>query len=176
MSNPFLAEIVMFGGNFNPRGWALCNGQLLAIASNSALFSLLGTTYGGDGRTTFGLPDLRGRIAMHPGTGPGLPAYRLGQRGGITSKTLTINEMPGHNHVATLRCHGDDGNLAGPKNTNLANASAGTPYTPAAVDANMQGGNVQVLNKGGSQNFSIQNPFLCVNFIIALQGTFPSRS
>ena len=176
MSEPFLAQIVMFGGNFNPRSWALCDGQLLPIAQNQALFSLLGTIYGGDGRTTFALPDLRGRIAMHPGNGPGLPSYRLGQRGGSTSKTLTINELPAHNHTATMRCHDDDGNLAGPKNNNLANASAGTPYTAAAVDANMQGGNVQVANTGGGQNFSIQNPYLCVNFIIALQGIFPSRS
>ena len=92
--DPFIGEIIMFGGNFAPRGWALCNGQLLSISQNSALFSILGTTYGGDGRTTFGLPDLRGRVSMHPGTGPGLSPRSLGQKGGAETETLTTSNMP----------------------------------------------------------------------------------
>ena len=103
MSDPFLAEIVMFGGNFAPRGWAFCDGQLLAISSNTALFSLLGTTYGGDGRTTFGLPELRGRFAMHPGNGPGLSSRKLGQKGGSERVTLAITNLPSHTHQ--LRCN-----------------------------------------------------------------------
>ena len=95
---PFIGMIVQFGGNFAPRGWALCDGQLMSIAQNSALFSILGTTYGGDGRTTFALPDLRSRVPIHPGQGPGLSRYVLGQAGGVESVTLTVNNMPSHNH------------------------------------------------------------------------------
>ena len=100
-TEPYIAEIMQFGGNFAVRGYSMCDGQLLAISQNPALFSLLGTTFGGDGRTTFGLPDLRGRIALHPGNGPGLPAYRLGQRGGLTSQYMTVNQMPQHTHIMT---------------------------------------------------------------------------
>ena len=100
-AEPFIAEIIMFGGNFAPRGWAFCDGQLLAINTNQALFSLLGTTYGGDGRTTFGLPDLRGRVPVHPGTGPGLTQRRLGEKGGTETNTMNINQMPEHNHIIT---------------------------------------------------------------------------
>ncbi len=99
MSDPFIGQIQTFGFNFAPRGWARCDGQLLPISSNSALFSLLGTTYGGDGRTTFGLPDLRGRAALHQGQGPGLSNRNLGQRAGAENTTLTVNQMPSHNHV-----------------------------------------------------------------------------
>ncbi|HMF56715.1 MAG TPA: tail fiber protein, partial [Pyrinomonadaceae bacterium] len=111
MSEPFLAEIIMFGGNFAPRGWALCNGQILAIAQNTALFSLLGTTYGGNGQTTFALPDMRSRVPIHPGQGPGLSSYSLGQVGGNESDTLLVTQMPGHVHgvTATGRCSSNDG-------------------------------------------------------------------
>ncbi len=102
-SDPFIAEIIMFGGNFAPRGWAFCDGQLLSIAQNSALFSLLGTTFGGDGRTNFALPDLRGRTAIHPGTGPGLSNRRLGESGGSETNTMTIGQMPSHNHIITYQ-------------------------------------------------------------------------
>lgn len=102
-ADPFIAEIIMFGGNFAPRGWAFCDGQLLPIAQNSALFSLLGTIYGGDGRTTFALPDLRGRTAIHPGTGPGLSNRRLGEHGGSETNTMTIGQMPSHNHIITYQ-------------------------------------------------------------------------
>src|SRR5688572_15936308 len=101
MSEPFLAQIMMFGGNFAPRGWALCNGQILSIAQNTALFSILGTTYGGNGQTTFALPDLRGRVPIHPGQGPGLSSYSLGQSAGTETVTLTINEMPTHLHMSS---------------------------------------------------------------------------
>ena len=109
--DPFIGEIVMFGGNFAPRGWAFCDGQLLAIASNTALFSVLGTTYGGDGRTTFALPDLRGRVPIHPGHGPGLSAYALGQKGGTETVTLTQNQMPSHSHVAIANSTGGTANI-----------------------------------------------------------------
>ena len=102
-SDPFIAEIIMFGGNFAPRGWAFCDGQLLPISQNTALFSILGTTYGGDGRTTFALPDLRGRTAIHPGTGPGLSNRRLGESGGSETNTMTIGQMPSHNHIITYQ-------------------------------------------------------------------------
>ena len=95
---PFIGQIVQFGGNFAPRGWALCDGQLLAISQNAALFSILGTTYGGDGRTTFGLPELRGRLALHPGNGPGLSNYQLGQRSGQEDVSLNVNQIPAHSH------------------------------------------------------------------------------
>ena len=100
--DPMLASIMIFAGNFAPRGWAFCDGQLLAISANSALFSLLGTTYGGDGRTTFGLPDLRGRAAIGPRHGPGLSNYALGQRGGVETVTLNITQIPSHTHLATV--------------------------------------------------------------------------
>ena len=174
MSEPFIAEIIMFGGNFAPRGWALCDGQLLSISSNSALFSLLGTTYGGDGRTTFGLPDLRGRVAIHPGTGPGLSTYRLGQKAGAENVTLNLNQIPSHTHQA--KAH------AGPGNRNTATGSAWSDdagvswaaYTNTAPTANMHTG--AIANAGGSQSHTNIQPYLCVNFIIALVGVFPSRN
>ena len=108
---PFLAEIKMFAGNFSPRGWAFCNGQLMSINDNQALYSLLGTTYGGDGRTTFALPDLRGRVPIHPGHGPGLSDYALGEKGGTETVTLTQNQMPSHSHVAIANSTGGTANI-----------------------------------------------------------------
>jgi len=197
MSDPFIAEIIMFGGNFAPRGWAFCDGQLLSIAQNTALFSLLGTTYGGDGRTTFGLPDLRGRVAMHPGSGPGLTTRRLGEKSGVETVTLTTNQIPSHNHTATATAsgtgtgtsygtdtQGDSGFTGG--NT-WAHVGANL-YKDATPNVAMKAGNVTldnltvtvdnvtVNNTGGSQNHTNIQPYLCVNFIIALQGTFPSRN
>jgi microcystin-dependent protein len=192
--NPFLAQIVMFAGNFAPRGWALCNGQLLPIASNQALFSLLGTTYGGDGRTTFALPDLRGRMAIHAGRGPGLADIRLGQRGGLENKTLTVLELPNHFHgvnlatgtssaVVNLRATSDEGAsdeaegniLASGIDKLYAPANAADQVNLAAISAPLSG-SVNSLPAGNNQSFSIRNPFLGINYIIALQGTFPSRS
>jgi microcystin-dependent protein len=169
MSEPFIAQIVMFGGNFAPRSWAFCDGQLLPIAQNTALFSLLGTTYGGDGRTTFGLPDLRGRFPMHPGNGPGLSSRRLGQSGGSENNTLTTSQLPSHTH--TLKAAGNGANTNNPDSNVLGLAEA---YSDQATSLNM--GVTAIGNTGGGQQVNNMPPFQCVNFIIALQGIFPSRN
>lgn len=183
---PFIGMIVMFGGNFAPRGWALCDGQLLSIAQNQALFSILGTTYGGDGRTTFALPDLRGCVAMHPGIGPGLSQRRLGERGGAENVTLNVNQIPSHNHQinATAQLHvvREDANATEPAGANLANISPDTTnaFSNATPDATAAAGAITVsataTNAGGNGAHSNMQPFQCVNYIIALQGIYPSRS
>ena len=183
MSEPFIAQIVMFGGNFAPRSWAFCDGQLLPIAQNTALFSLLGTTYGGDGRTTFGLPDLRGRFPMHPGSGPGLSPRQLGQKSGTETTTLTVNQIPPHTHTGTgtVKVSGDAANTSDPTGNTLALAEAYSdqafPVSPA-VPLKLRADSVEVTNAntGGGQSHSNMPPFQCVNFIIALQGIFPSRN
>ena len=169
---PFIGMIVMFGGNFAPRGWALCDGQLLPIAQNAALFSILGTTYGGDGRTTFGLPDLRGRVPMHPGNGPGLSSRRLGERGGAENVQLNVNQMPSHNHGVQQNCSSEKGLSTRPEG-NYPAVTAGASYAES-FDGQM--GTDVVGNNGGGQGHANVQPFQCVNYIIALQGTFPSRS
>lgn len=187
--NPFIGMIVMFGGNFAPRGWALCDGALLSINQWQALFSILGTTYGGDGRTTFQLPDLRGRVPMHPGTGPGLTPRRLGDRGGIETVTLNILEIPAHNHLlnaaatASLNVVREDGNTTEPANASLANISPDTTnaYNSSATpDAAAKAGTITLggatAANGGSQAHTNIQPFQCVNYIIAMEGTYPSRS
>jgi microcystin-dependent protein len=183
--NPFLAQIIMFGGNFAPRGWALCNGQLLPIASNQALFSLLGTTYGGDGRTTFALPDLRSRSPIHAGRGPGLADIKLGQRGGIETKTLTVLELPNHFHNAgtmkgSIAVNEEDGDNNDPQGRSFGVAASGEPYNNQPNDKAMALNSVGISGNtgatGNNQPFNIRNPFLGINYIIALQGTFPSRS
>ncbi|MBO9467967.1 phage tail protein [Tropicibacter sp. R15_0] len=176
MADPFLAQIMMFGGNFAPRGWAFCDGQLLAISQYSALFSLLGTTYGGDGRTTFGLPDLRGRVAIHPGRGAGLSTYVWGERGGVQDTYLTVQNLPAHNHVAALRAETRPGNLDDPTG-NMFGKNAGQYRAPSPRDdVNMSSDAIAVGNTGGNIPFSNVQPFLGVYHIIALQGIFPSRS
>tara|TARA_R110000744_G_scaffold2004_4_gene7846 strand:- start:1651 stop:2175 length:525 start_codon:yes stop_codon:yes gene_type:complete len=172
---PTLAEIIMFAGNFAPRGWAFCDGQLLAISQNQALFSLLGTIYGGDGRTTFALPDLRGRVAVHPGNGPGLSPKRLGEKGGQERVTLSTLEMPAHNHspttsVAVSTGVGDEGTPTG-----VLAAHSGA-FTEDGNGAQLGGVSTTVNNTGGGQSHNNIQPFTCVNYIIALQGIFPSRS
>jgi len=179
---PFIGQILMFGGNFAPRGWALCDGQLLSISSHSALFSILGTTYGGDGRTTFGLPDLRGRVAMHKGNGPGLTSRSLGEKSGTESNTLAQGNLPAHNHsvAAMAKCK------AGAGNTNIAannvwSKDAGVSsatYSNAGADADMAAGaiNVQEVDIGNNQPVNNVQPFQAVNYIIALTGVFPSRN
>ena len=176
MSEPFIAEIRIFAGNFAPRGWAFCDGQLLPISQNTALFSLIGTTYGGDGRTTTALPDLMGRAPMHPGRGPGLTSRRLGQRGGVEMVTLTEAQMPNHTH--TLRAANIPiGSVQAPTNQRAYNRSSGgnaynTETTSNLVDMNSAG----LPNTGGSQAHNNLQPFLTMNFIIALVGLYPSRS
>ena len=164
----------MFGGNFAPRNWAFCDGQLLPINSNQLLFSLLGTTYGGDGRTTFALPELRGRVAIHPGNGPGLSPYRLGQKGGTETVVLTTAQIPQHSHAVVPPC-----NSAGQDDTDPAGKVAGEG--DGDIYANAPGAN-QVMRSfdsgstGGSQSHTNIQPYNTVNYIICLQGIFPSRN
>lgn len=170
MSEPFVGEIRMFAGNFAPRGWAFCDGQLLAVSQNDALFSLLGTIYGGDGRTTFGLPDVRGRIPIHAGTGPGLSPRRLGAKGGAESVTLTVNQMPSHSH--DFHASADPTTTPNPQDNVLGEAIADRIYSPTA-DQNLASSTIS--NIGGSRSHTNLMPFLCINYIIALFGIYPSR-
>lgn len=167
MSEPFLAEVRIVGFNFAPRGWALCDGQILPINQNQSLYSLLGTTYGGDGRTSFALPDLRGRVAIHVDS-----AHREGQRSGEETHTLSANEMPTHTHTAnatdTVAGQVDD-----PTNALLA-SSAQTAYGEPVTLTAMKAGTVT--NVGGGQAHENMQPYLALNFMIALQGLFPSRN
>ena len=170
MSEPFVGEVRMFAGNFAPRGWAFCDGQLLAVSQNDALFSLLGTIYGGDGRTTFGLPDLRGRIPIHAGSGPGLSPRRLGAKAGSENETLTVNQLPSHTHtwkattaIAQNRSPGSNA-LASPTGDLYAAVANQTSLRSAAIS-----------NVGGSRSHSNLMPYLCINYIIALFGIYPSR-
>lgn len=171
-SNPQIGEIVMFGGNFAPRGWSFCQGQLLPIASHTALFSLLGTIYGGDGRTTFGLPDLRGRIAVQHGHGPGLSTYSIGQRGGVERVTLNQNQIPSHNHTGQINTSASAGSENSPAGSYIA-AHPGA-FSEDTTGAKIEG--VVTGNNGGNQPHNNMQPYLAVNYIIALQGTYPSRS
>lgn len=179
MSDPFIGQIIMFGGNFAPRSWAFCNGQLLSIAQNTALFSILGTTYGGDGRTTFGLPEMRGRVAVHAGNGPGLSDRRLGSRSGSETNTQTIATMANHGHVATTTIHAvdDDSTTEEPAGASLAKADTNM-YSPSAPDATLRAGAATTANAntGSQQPINNMQPYMTVNYIIALQGLFPSRN
>lgn len=175
MSEPFVGEIRMFAGNFAPRGWAYCDGQLLAVSQNDALFSLLGTIYGGDGRTTFGLPDLRGRIPLHAGTGPGLSPRRLGAKFGIEEETVTVNQLPSHTHPLTATT--SPAQEGQPQDSLLAQSSIDAYITDDVVPPpNLQNMSSQALTSvGGSQSHTNLMPYLCVHFIIALFGIYPSR-
>jgi microcystin-dependent protein len=175
MSEPFLGQIQTFGFGFAPRGWAQCNGQILPIAQNTALFSLLGTTYGGNGQTTFALPDLRSRWPNHQGQGPGLSSYDLGQVGGVENETLTIQNMPAHNHPATVGANSEGSTSADPTNNFLGNTAVGNIYAGAG-GANMNANMVTIGISGGSQPFPVIQPYLTINFCIALEGIFPSRN
>ncbi|MFK8059181.1 MAG: phage tail protein [Polaribacter sp.] len=198
---PFIAQIMMFGGNFAPRGWAFCDGQLLPISQNQALFSLIGTIYGGDGRTTFALPDLRGRAPIHPGSGPGLTPRKVGQRIGTEYNVLNITQLPSHNHAAAV----SNINVGVELKASSAAATTQTPVNGASLAAGNEvtgrttspvqiyneatpditlngvtstavGGTVTVGNTGGNQAVNNMQPSLGLNYIIALQGIFPSRS
>lgn len=169
----YIGQIQAFGFNFAPQGWALCQGQLLSIAENDALFSLLGTTYGGDGVNTFGLPDLRGRSPIGYGQGPGLSSIQLGQNGGSETVMLTVNNLPAHRHMATATssdANGDEasnGALLGTAGANIY-ASGGSASVTLAADS--------TTSAGGNQAFSNQDPYLCINYCIALVGIYPSRN
>ena len=177
MAEPFIGEIRAFGFNFAPRGWAQCNGQLLQISQNTALFSLLGTTYGGDGRTTFALPDLRGCSAVHQGTGPGLQNKQMGQRGGVESIQLSIANMPPHNHRATLHAEAAAASVGSPISNMLAfNRSAQYAPVDPANDVSLAPSSIVVDNAGGGQSFIGRGPYQVVNCCIALTGIFPSRN
>jgi microcystin-dependent protein len=173
--DPFVAEIRIFPFNFAPKGWAWCNGQLLPISQNTALFSLLGTTYGGDGKSNFALPDLQGRAPMHPGQGPGLSLHNLGEEGGSDTVTLLASEMPSHPH--TLRANTDFADLQVPsparaigrsQNANAYKAPAGQPVVQLNPGA--------LAPAGGDQPHNNLQPYLTLYFNIALQGVFPPRT
>lgn len=168
----------MFGGNFAPRGWAFCDGQLLPISQNTALFSLIGTFYGGDGRTTFGLPDLRGRVAIHAGSspGPGLTPRQLGSKSGSETNTLLLTQMPSHNHGGGLL---NVSNQGGEESVPPAGGTIGggaAIYNAEPPNTALNAGSVVVNSEGSSQPVNNMQPFLAVNYIIALQGIYPSRS
>tara|TARA_R110002020_G_scaffold419962_1_gene629068 strand:- start:2319 stop:2834 length:516 start_codon:yes stop_codon:yes gene_type:complete len=167
--DPTIAEISMFGGNFNPRSWANCDGQLLAISQNTALFSILGTMYGGDGRTTFGLPEMRGRVAVHTGSGPGLTPRQMGERSGTETNTLTVAQLPSHGHDINAKEEGTTDNPSG-----AFIAGDGTNAFGASADVAMS--NTSVANTGGGQAINNMQPYMVVRYIIALQGVFPSRN
>lgn len=169
---PFLGQIQAFGFNFAPRGWAFCNGQLLPISQNSALFSLLGTTYGGDGRSTFALPDLRGRVSFGFGTGPGLSSHPIGSKGGTERETLNIQQIPSHNHSANVVAEEPNANKPG---GNFIATPSPTIYSDhAAPDAVLKGNTIG--NNGGGQSHNNMQPYLTINWCIALVGAFPSRN
>ena len=171
MSEPFIGEIRMFGGNFAPRGWAFCDGQLVSISSNDALFALLGTIYGGDGRTTFGLPDLRGRIPIHQGQGPGLTNRPIGQKSGVERAGVNVNQLPVHSHP--MQASSDPADDVAPGGKVLA-TSASDIYVEDNPDVAMSA--AAVTSVGGSNTHNNVMPFRCIHYIIALTGVFPSRN
>ncbi len=175
MTDPFLAEIRIFAGNYAPTNWGLCNGQLMPIAQNTALYSLLGVNYGGDGRSTFALPDLRGSAPMQQGQGSGLSQRQLGEAGGEQTVTLLTSEMPSHTHSAmAYNAGGDSGTPAGEVWAQATFGKGATlMYSTAAPNVTMNPLATQVT--GGSQPHNNMPPYLCVSFIIALQGIFPPR-
>jgi len=176
MADPFIAEMRIVGFTFPPKGWATCDGQIIPIAQNVALFSLLGTVYGGDGRTTFALPDLRGRLPVHKGTGPGLSHYDQGQLGGEETHTLTLAELPAHDHGGAPKASGAVGISTSPQSGIPARANANARYANLYSNANGDTLNATALAPTGTAGpHSNLMPFLSVNFIIALQGIFPPR-
>lgn len=167
MSQPFIGEIRMFAGNFAPVGWAFCNGAIIPIDQNDALFNLIGTTYGGDGQTTFALPNLQSRVPVHVG-----PGFALGQSGGAESVTLTTSQIPAHSHVP--QCNSNTGNLPNPGTGVWAQPGTGTDYSDVAPGLIMDP--AAIGSAGGSQPHDNMVPFLVVNFILSLFGVFPSQA
>jgi len=171
MAEPFLSEIKIMSFNFPPKGWAFCNGQFLPINQNQALFALLGTTYGGNGQTNFALPDFRGKVPIHMGN-----VHTLGERGGQESHTLTISELPTHTHqVNAISTATTSNNTNSPVNNYFATTSPATLYVSNMANLTSLAGNT-ILNTGGSQPHTNQQPYLVLNFCIALQGIFPSQN
>jgi microcystin-dependent protein len=173
MSEPFIGEIRIFGFSFPPRGWAQCAGQLMAISQNTALFSILGTTYGGNGTSTFGLPDMRGRIPVSSGQGPGLSPYVLGEMTGTETVTLTASQLPAHNHAAG--CSSSAGNsLSGAGAVPAADMAGGNNVFSSPANATMNAASLSLV--GGGQPHNNLQAYLAVNYCIALNGIFPSRN
>jgi microcystin-dependent protein len=193
----YLGVVKAFAFNFAPRGWALCQGQIISIAQNTALFSLLGTTYGGNGQTTFALPDLRGRTIVHPGTGPGLSPVVLGEAGGTENVTLTLNNLPAHTHTlvagtaagqvsvstvinalngGTISNESDNGGnsfSSGGATANMYSEPGGTPSAIGGITTTISGSTGLA---GNNQAFGIRNPYLGINMCICMEGIFPSRN
>lgn len=170
---PFIGQLELFPFNYAPVGWALCNGRIMSIAENNALFSLIGTYYGGDGISTFALPDLRGRVAINQGDGPGLSNYTIGQNSGQENVTLNTNQLPSHTHIASL--HASNGAV------NQEEAAGhllgeGAFYTDGASNQIMNAGAITTSNAGGNLSHNNMQPFLTLNYCIALEGIYPSRS
>ncbi len=170
MSEPFIGEIRMFAGNYAPQYWAFCDGQLLSVSQNDALFSLLGTIYGGDGRTTFGLPDMRGRVPVHAGQGPGLSRRRLGSKAGTEKEALANNQLPLHDHQ--LYGTNDRATTRAPGNNMFAQADFDI-YAPGTKTVDMHTSCID--STGSSNSHTNLQPYLCINFIIALTGSYPNR-
>ncbi len=173
MSDPFIAEIRIFAGTFAPAGWAFCNGQLLPIAQNTALFSLIGTTYGGDGEINTALPNLEGRVPMHPGDGPGLTSRRLGEKGGVSEVTLSEAQIADHDHE--LQASPNPAEAINPDGTSLARSVGASVYQTGSA-ATVQMAAEALPQTGGGQAHNNMHPYLALNFIIALVGIFPSRN
>ena len=174
MADPFVAEIRIFPFNFAPKGWAWCDGQLLPLSQNTALFSLLGTTYGGNGKSNFALPDLQGRAPMHPGQGPGLSLHDLGETGGSETVTLLESEIPAHSHA--LMCLPAPADTADNRNNSFARIIGASPYLPPAGAPLVSMANQALAPAGGDQPHNNLQPYLTFYFNIALQGVFPPRT
>lgn len=174
MSEPFLGELRCFGFSFPPNGWAKCDGATLPISQHTALFSLFGTMYGGNGETVFDLPELRGRVPVHNGAGPGLPNFAQGSSGGAVQTTLALSNIPAHSHSANLRASTANSNQVDAGGNSLAVAREDT-YIADAPNANMNAGSVTIENAGGGQSFSNMQPYLTVNWCVALVGIYPSQ-
>lgn len=172
----YIGQISAFAGNFCPRNWAAADGTLVPISQNAALFSLFGTYYGGDGRTSFALPDLRGRRPVGFGDGPGIGTYAMGQRAGATQFTLTINNLPSHNHVGMMRAAQMQGDTQNPNNNSLATTAVTQIYHTGAPTVNMDVGTVVTTNSGGSGPVSKESPYLVMRWCVAMFGIYPSRN
>ncbi|HMQ49846.1 MAG TPA: tail fiber protein [Saprospiraceae bacterium] len=171
-----IGQIQPFGFNFAPKNWAFCDGQLISISTNSALFSLLGTIYGGDGQTTFALPDLRGRTALHQGSGPGIDSTKIGTKGGSNSTTLSTATIPSHTHAIQLPVNNGAGGTDEPAGAYLAASPSGDAFAGAPGTNQFYGSGINSATTGSNVPFSNMQPYLVINFCIALYGIYPSRN